>query len=225
MTRRRDDRPHRTVLIVVTVAAVGAALAAAGAHWWSASRPAGPGSSPPPGSAPAVEMDGKTLGRPDAPVVIEVYSDFLCSHCADFAREVEPALVREFVAPGIVRLAYRNFPVVAPLSAYLAAAGECAADQQRFWAFHEAAFARTARRAWRGAEDVDATVREAGLDPAAVAACAQRQEIRARVETDFREGTRRGVEGTPTLFVGERRLVGNQPLDVLRAAIRAAQSR
>ncbi len=46
----------------------------------------------------------------------------------DIAAQVEPGVISEFVKPGIARLVYRHFPIVAPLSADAAAASECAAD-------------------------------------------------------------------------------------------------
>ena len=48
---------------------------------------------------------------------------------------------------------------------------------------------------------------------------------RARVETDRADGQRRGVEGTPTIFVGGRKVVGAQPIEVFRDAINAARPR
>jgi protein-disulfide isomerase len=204
----------------VVAVALAAAGAAAALHWRGAARPPAPA----PAATP-LEPAGKARGPADAPVVIEVYSDFLCSHCADFAVDVEPAIVREFVEPGIARLVYRHFPVVAPESAFLAALAECAADERRFWAFHDAVMRRVARRALRSLGDVDAAARDAGLDPERLRACQPEPAIRARVDADRRAGERRGVEGTPTIFVNERRIVGNVPIAVIREAIGAARVR
>jgi protein-disulfide isomerase len=178
----------------------------------------------PTGPAP-VEPGGKARGRADAPVTIEVYSDFLCSHCADFALDTERAIIAEFVEPGIARLVYKHFPVIAPLSALIAEASECAADQHRFWAFHDAVFARAARRGMTSPADIDAAARDARLDVNALDACRRSGQDRGRVEQDFRDGTNRGVEGTPTVFVNGRKIVGNQPIEVFRAEINAARQR
>jgi protein-disulfide isomerase len=171
------------------------------------------------------EPGGKTRGRADAPVVVEVYSDFLCSHCANFALGTGRMLIAEFVEPGVARLVYRQFPVISPLSALLAEASECAADQKRFWAFHDAAFALVARRAINGPADIEAAARDARVDLRAFEACRRSGETRSRVEADFREGTSRGVEGTPTIFINKRMIVGNQPVEVFRAEIDAARRR
>ncbi len=218
--RPRSTRSTSAALIIVGVAAVVAALAVAVVHWMTATAP----STAPPRPA-AREPGGKARGRPDAPVTIEVFSDFLCSHCADFAAETEPAIISEFVEPGIVRLVYRQFPIIGPFSAVAAEASECAADQQRFWAYHDALFARAARRALREPEDLLAAAKDVGLDEQAFRGCMRSGATRSRVETDRADGQRRGVEGTPTMFVGDRKVVGAQPIEVFRDAINAARPR
>jgi protein-disulfide isomerase len=135
------------------------------------------------------------------------------------------ALIAEFVEPGVARLVYRQFPVVSPLSALIAEASECAADQKRFWAFHDAAFARVARRAMTGPADIDAAARDARLDLRAFQACRDSGATRSRIEAEFKEGASRGVEGTPTIFINNKMIVGNQPIDVFRAEIDAARRR
>jgi predicted DsbA family dithiol-disulfide isomerase len=64
-----------------------------------------------------------------------------------------------------------------------------------------------------------------GLDANAFAACPLSGGGKSRVGADRSEGQRRGVEGTPTTFIGERKIVGVQPLEVFRAAVRDARPR
>ncbi|MDR7480912.1 MAG: thioredoxin domain-containing protein [Armatimonadota bacterium] len=175
-------------------------------------------------SAPP-EPGGKTRGAAAAPVAVEIFSDFLCRHCATLAREVEPALVARYVEPGAARLVYRNFPVLGPLSEQAAVASECAVEQRHFWAYHDRLFARARRGALRSARDLEAAAREVGLAVEAFNACRAGDAARARVEADVREGLRRGVRGTPTSFVDGRMIVGAQPLEVFGAAIEAARAR
>lgn len=218
--RPRSARPSSAALIMVGAAAVVAALVVAVVHWMSAT--ALPAAPPRPA---AREPGGRTRGRADAPVTVEVFSDFLCSHCADFAAQAEPAIISEFVEPGIVRYVYRHFPIVSPFSTVAAEASECAADQQRFWAYHDALYARAARGALRGQEDLLAAARDVTLDEQAFRACMRSGTARTRVETDRADGQRRGVEGTPTIFVGTRKVVGAQPIEVFRDAINGARPR
>lgn len=139
--------------------------------------------------------------------------------------ETGQAIIAEFVEPGVARLVYRQFPVIGPFSLFMAEVSECAADQNKFWAFHDAAYQRARNRLLRNPEDAAAAAREVGLDVETLKACQQSGRMRPRIEADATEGQRRGVEATPTIFVGDRKIVGNQPLEVFRDAINAIKPR
>ena len=211
--RRRIIR----VALMAGSAAVVAAIAVAVVHWSTASQPPAPVV-----RQPAAPTSGKMMGSAAARVTIEVFSDFLCSHCADFTAQVEPAIIADYVKPGTARLVYRHFPVIAPLSVTAAAASECAADQQQFWPFHDELFARASRGALRAAGDLDAAARKIGLDQAAFTQCLRGGAARDRVEVDRSDGERRGVRGTPTSFVNGEMVAGAQPIEVFRGAIETA---
>lgn len=218
MTKRR--RQSRLPLLAIGLAAAAAAIVAAALHWTQAT-PGGP--TPTPGAR--AEGTGTSRGRPDAPVHIQEFSDFRCYYCGVFATQIEPAINAEFIKPGIARLTFRHFPVLGPLSEQAAEASECASAQGRFWPYHDALFARTLRRELRSRGDLDAAAREVGLDLSAFSRCLDDGRSRARVASDRAEGTRRGVTGTPTIFVGDQKIVGAQPIEVFRAAINAARPR
>ncbi len=95
----------------------------------------------PPISSPTDEVDGYSMGSPDAPVVIEVWEDFQCPFCQRFTYEVEPTLVETFVKSGDVRLVFRNLAFLGDESHWAAVAGSLAAEQNKFWPFHDYLFA------------------------------------------------------------------------------------
>jgi len=214
--RRRTTR----AALIAGAAAAAAAIAIAVIHWST--------SSPPPIPAvtqPSAPTSGKMMGSATARVTIEVFSDFLCSHCADFTALVEPVIIAEYVQPGTVKLIYRHFPVIAPLSSTAAAASECAADQQRFWPYHDELFARASRGELRTDGDLEAAARKVGLAQTTFRQCMRGAETRGRVDADRRDGERRGVRGTPTSFVNGDMVPGAQPIEVFRGAIEAALKR
>jgi hypothetical protein len=49
-------------------------------------------------------------GAPGAPVTIVEYASFTCHFCAAFQRDVVPALTRDYIASGKVKLVFREFP-------------------------------------------------------------------------------------------------------------------
>jgi protein-disulfide isomerase len=212
--------PDRT-LLWVGAAALLAALVVSAVHWTTTTRTG----VAVPGIGAEIQQRGKTLGADAAPVTIEVFSDFLCDHCADFALQTEPAIVEEFVRPGIARLVYRHFPIVSPGSATIAAASECAAEQGHFWSYHNALFVRASRGGVRSQADLRAVAKTVGVDDEPFARCLQSGATMSRVEDDRREGERRGVTGTPTSFVNGRAVPGAVPVEVLREAITDARGR
>jgi protein-disulfide isomerase len=63
----------------------------------------------------------KESGSPQAPITIEIYSDYECPHCATFYNGVYPQLVAAYVKTGKVRIVHRDFPLPQHAHAKLAA--------------------------------------------------------------------------------------------------------
>lgn len=57
----------------------------------------------------ATPEGGFRMGNPNAPVKVVEYLSLTCPHCADFARQGTPNLIRNYVRSGRVSLEYRNF--------------------------------------------------------------------------------------------------------------------
>jgi protein-disulfide isomerase len=181
-------------------------------------------------SVPAGLADGRALGRADAPVTVEIWSDFQCPGCRQLAQLVEPPLIEEFVASGAARLVYRDAAfqgkrVGRPYdeSVEPAAAARCAADQGRFWQMHDWLFAN-----WDGenqgafrAERLRAIAQGAGLELAAYDACMAVGDRQAAVRAETNEGVAAGVNATPTLFINGRAYVGGLSVPEVSTAIRA----
>jgi protein-disulfide isomerase len=61
-----------------------------------------------------VPQDGTRLGRDDAPVTIQLYEDFQCPACGQFARETLPEVVERHVEPGDVKLISETLVFIGP---------------------------------------------------------------------------------------------------------------
>ena len=94
-----------------------------------------------------------------------------------------------------------------------ACAAEAAAEQDAFWAMHDALFADPARledpHLWARAERL-------GLDVERFEADRRSAPVSARVQESFRGGVRAGVATTPTLFAAGRVYAGRAAIDALR---------
>ena len=82
----------------------------------------------------------RSAARAAAPVTIVEFSDFHCPFC----RQVQPVLLQMLQKYGHrVRLVYKDMPIdgLHPQARGVAEAARCAADQGRFWEFHDKVYA------------------------------------------------------------------------------------
>jgi protein-disulfide isomerase len=173
---------------------------------------------------PDVRSLNKSLGEPDAPVVVAVYSDFQCPYCKLFADDAGEQLREEYIDSGQVRLAYRHFAFLGEESQWAAEASDCADEQGRFWEYHDQLFAvqGTENSGAFSRDNLKAYAGELGLDSEQFSQCFDSGEYRSRVRQEYAEGQRLGVRGTPTLFVDGRLVRNGSDYQVLRAAIETA---
>lgn len=175
---------------------------------------AGPGVTPEPGSWITPEGD-PALGSPRAPVTLVEYFDFQCPNCRQFAVEVLPWLRTTWIERGVVRVVLRDYAIRGTESYQAAEAAWCAAEQGRYWSFHDALF-RAASGENQGAfavERLEAIAAGLGLDGPALRVCVQSGRHRGRVAASTQAAAARGFEGTPTYEVNGRQVQGAIPVD------------
>ena len=137
---------------------------------------------------------------------------------------MKPALFKQYVDTGKVKFVYKHMAILGQESVWAAEASECAADQGRFWAYHDLVFSRQAGEN-QGAFTKDkllAMAQELKLDMAQFEPCLKNDKTQGRVQTDTQDGQQVGVRGTPTFFVNGRAVVGAVPLQQLSAVIEQA---
>ena len=174
-------------------------------------------------------VDRTSVGNADrprlgeGPVEMVVYSDFQCPACAA-AAPVLSALANE----GSVSLIYRYFPLVSIHSNAEAAAeaAQAAAQQGRFWEFHDALFARQA--AWADLAESDAAAAfeaiaaEVGLDVPRWRTDAASSVVADAVASDRSSADELRLSGTPTIFVDGVRYGGPLSREGLGQAVDSA---
>lgn len=143
----------------------------------------------------------RTLGEPKAKVVLVEFTDYQCPFCARYANETFSKLIDDYVKTGKVRYALRNFPLeqIHPLAQKAAEAAECAGDQGKYWEAHDRLSKH--QQALEGRELLGHAV-VLGLDQAKFQQCLDGGKFTAKVKTDFADGTRLNIKGTPTFFFG-----------------------
>jgi protein-disulfide isomerase len=161
------------------------------------------------------------LGSPDAPVTIVEYSDYQCPHCASFAQNTLPEVIKSYIATGKVRHIHKNAAILGEESQWAAMAALCAADQDRFWQYHEHLFRKQSGRN-EGAfsrDNLKQFAADLGLDTTAFNQCLDENKYSQTVVEETEAGKQRGVEGTPSFFVNDELIPGNVPFDQMKAII------
>jgi predicted DsbA family dithiol-disulfide isomerase len=199
--------------------------------------------SPPPEYRPPVHpvsLEGaEWKGSRDAPVIVLVYSDFICPACARFALETLPTLEKLFVNSGKVAIAMRHLPVgkFRSLAPRAAEAAYCAGRQGKFWQFYEHIYRAQLDREYGRTEaamfdsDVNTLVSRLALDAEQFRQCLKSDGPAERVASDAGSALMLGVESTPSILIGVREesrlrvmrhLRGRPRSEVLVAAVQEA---
>ncbi len=179
----------------------------------------------PPTSYPAELVDGDVIGSAEAPVVIRLYADFQCPACRSFVTGQLGRLVSEYVVPGTVRIEARDIDILSrgnpSESLELAVGARCAAEQGRYWQFHDLVFWNQGREN-RGDHDaafIGRVADAAGLDRSAFDACTARDDGRSAIRAQTATAAAQGLTSTPTLVVNGQAIVGVPQYDQLAAYI------
>jgi protein-disulfide isomerase len=164
-------------------------------------------------------------GSPAAPVKVIEYSDYLCGHCRSFSLEKEPMIVEEYVDTGKVQYIYHYY-ALGEAQVLLSEASHCAADQDRFWEYHEIMFENQGQfGSVETLEDLQSQLTElaeqAELDVAEFEECWSSHQHQETIIAAVMAARDKGVGGTPTISVQGEFIVGNQPYDVFQEAIEA----
>ena len=147
-------------------------------------------------------------GDPDALVTIVEFADFQCPYCQAAEAALKEVLDKYKTQ---VRLGFRDFPLrqIHPQAQPAAEAARCAADQGKFWEYHDLLFAN---QGTLGANTYKDHARTAGLDVPQFEACLDSGRSRPLIENDLQSGFASGVSGTPAFYINGETLTGAQPL-------------
>ncbi len=149
-------------------------------------------------------------GPADAPVTLEFFAD-LESPVTPPAMDVLNKLIQRY--PTKVRLQFRNFPLAFHPQAPLAhEAAMTAALQGHFWEF--ASFILDHQDSLRE-QDLVACAGRFGLDETKFAEMIRNHQYAARVDADLDAGLKRGIRGSPVVFVNAKRIDGVPSLQTL----------
>ena len=165
--------------------------------------------------------DGAARGATGKDLMLVEFADLQCPHCKE-AQGTMDNLVKDF--PN-ARVVYQSFPIVDlhPFAFKGAAYGYCVQKQKNdaFFVYSAAVFdTQDALTTETGDETLKNAVTKAGLDPAAVDACAATQATKDQVNASINLAQEIGVEQTPMLSVNGHLLpLAGIPYETLKSII------
>jgi protein-disulfide isomerase len=175
-------------------------------------------------SAPVpVVKNFKESGSPNAPLTLELYTDFQCPSCRSFFLDVLPSVIAQYVATGKVRLIHRDFPLPQHAYSKVAARYANAAGQVGFYDAVCNQIFRT-QQEWEQNGNIDGEVSKV-VPPAAMAKIRELvksdSHLDDTVTADVALGGQDALNQTPTLVIvykGKRQKIdGAVPFTILKA--------
>jgi len=150
---------------------------------------------------PQVSAKDHQTGNINAMVTMVEYGDYQCSYCG----RAYPLVKRLLKEKGdYLRFVFRNFPLqdIHPMAMSAALAAEAAALQEKFWEMHYLIYEHQEELS----NDLLLNFAvELNLNQKKFANDWQSESVFSKVESDFENGVRSGVNGTPTFFVNGHR--------------------
>jgi protein-disulfide isomerase len=153
-------------------------------------------------------VNGSHLGDPNALVKVDAYEDFRCSACLTYTTNIEPQIIQTYVNTGKVYYSFHSFLVIdnndgSDASYRAANAAMCAAEQERFWDYHDTLFANQVSEDPSIFTDsrLVTIAQNLKLDMTAFNQCYQAKRYATDIQNDFNQAQSLKLTGTPTLVV------------------------
>ena len=167
----------------------------------------------------AVNDNENIKGDKEAATTLIEYSDFQCPACGSYYPIVKK--VTEDLSAK-VRFAYRHFPLPQHKNAKLAATvAEAAGKQDKFWEMHDLIFQNQSD--W--SEEKNAAIlfakyaQDIGLDLARFQTDIASDDIKAKIENDYKSGVKAGVNSTPSFFLNGKKMDNPRNYEEFKNAI------
>lgn len=147
---------------------------------------------------------------PGVVLTLAIWTDLQCPFCSKAAKT---AAELQAHYPGLVRLVFKHNPLPFHKQAIPAHLAALAAGRQgKFWAFQDLAFADQRALDEPGLQRMAQALK---LDIAKWAQDRQDPALQRQIDEDMRAGELVGIDGTPTMYLNGRRILGAVPLQEL----------
>ena len=155
-------------------------------------------------------------GNANGDVTIVEFFDYRCPYC----KAIEPSLKALVKEDGKLRVAYKEFPILGPVSVFASRVAIAAQNQGKYLAFH------SDMMAVKGSIDDDTVLKVAednGLDMAKLKVDMDSEKTNQIIRRDYALAKALGIDATPGLIVGDNLTMGAVGIDGLRKLITIAR--
>ena len=146
----------------------------------------------------------KAMGSRQAPIIIEVFSDYQCPQCRIFYEDTVRQLINNYIAAGKVYYVHRDFPL--PMHSHSREAARWANSAAIAGVFQTAEQTLYAKQDdWGSTGRIDdalaSTISAADMKKVRTIESTQGAQIDAAIAKDIALGNSKGVNGTPSIYV------------------------
>ena len=168
-----------------------------------------------------VIQNASALGSDTANITIVEFGDYKCQYCARFHRETKSQLIDNFVNTGQIKFMFKDFVVndkpVDKQSTLAARASYCAADQGKYWQYHDEVYdnSKGEEVGWVTKEILNQFAQNVQVsDLMKFSECVDSQKYNDVVAQNSELARSLGVSATPTFLVIKQ---GKQPEGIVGA--------
>jgi len=164
---------------------------------------------------PAVTDGDHIRGDKNAQITMIEYSDFQCPFCQRHLPTLDQILSDY---QGQVRLVYRHFPLnsIHAQAQKAAEASECAAEQGKFWEYHDLLFDNQSALQ---VDNLKSYAKNLGLNQSQFDSCLDSGKYTAKVNQQAQEAVASGITGTPGTWVNDQLVKGAYPVATFKQII------
>jgi protein-disulfide isomerase len=179
-----------------------------------------------------VQENASALGEKDAKITLIEFADYQCQNCTKFHNETSEQIINVYVNTGKIKFLFRDFTINDKqnnnLSTLAARASYCAADQGKYWQYHDELYSNfqgETTSGWFTNKSLNQFAKNINVtDPILFSECLDSQKYYDIVTENNQLAQAIGLKSAPTFILvrdGKEPLgiVGAQPYNIFQGAI------
>lgn len=168
-----------------------------------------------------IHFSNVILTEPSFPpdkIRIEVFDNFTCDHCSEFAKRTLPKIRDLKLEDRRIDLHLYFVPNINDESLFeKAMALKCAGDQNRYWNIHLAMHEN------KESFDIKKIAKDLKMDINTFEQCMSEKKHQSGIEQDIQYASEKEITISPTILINQYKLVGNQPFENIQNIIKKIQ--